>query len=230
VVRVEGEDLQPRKFSTWTPIAFACIGKLPGTIEDRSITIQLRRRRRDEKVDRLRRNRIGHFHEAASRAARWATDNATQIASLDPEISDQLHDRAADNWRPLLAIADLAGDDWPERARRAAMVLSSEAASDQDSIRTLLLADIRTAFQIKRTDRMSSSDIVVYLEGLDERPWSEFKRGKHLTKTGLARLLAPFKIYSTTIRLDGDRTSKGYFLSGFEDTFDRYLPPQTVTT
>jgi len=31
-----------------------------------------------------------------------------------------IFNRAADNWRPLLAIADLAGGEWPERARQAA--------------------------------------------------------------------------------------------------------------
>jgi len=31
-----------------------------------------------------------------------------------------LYGRAADNWRPLIAIADLAGSEWPARARRVA--------------------------------------------------------------------------------------------------------------
>jgi hypothetical protein len=32
-----------------------------------------------------------------------------------------LEDRAADTWEPLIAIADLAGDGWPARARTAAV-------------------------------------------------------------------------------------------------------------
>jgi putative DNA primase/helicase len=44
-----------------------------------------------------------------------------------------LHDRAADNWRPLLAIADAAGGAWPERARKAALTLA--AADDQSKIK-----------------------------------------------------------------------------------------------
>jgi hypothetical protein len=77
---------------------------------------------------------------------------------------------------------------------------------------------------------MSSDDIVAFLEKLDDRPWSEFNRGKAITKAGLARLLKPFRILSTTIRLDGNRTAKGYYLSAFEDAFTRYLPAQIVTT
>jgi hypothetical protein len=229
VVRTEGEDFQPRKFSTWAAIAFATIGKLPGTVEDRSIAIPLRRKRSDERVERLRRDH-SHLHQVASRAARWAADHAVKIAEADPEIPEQLHDRAADNWRPLLAIADHAAGDWPARARSVAVKLSVEGAADQDSIRTMLLADIRSAFQIKATNRLSSGDLVGHLTTLDERPWPELNKGNPITKNGLARLLRPFAISSETIRLAGDRTAKGYYLSTFDDAFARYLPPENVTT
>jgi hypothetical protein len=48
-----------------------------------------------------------------------------------------------------------------------------------------------------------------------------------MTKSVLARLLKPFKIFPTTIRLDGDRTAKGYYLGAFEDAFARYLRDET---
>lgn len=229
VVRTEGEDLQPRRFSTWAPIAFATIGKLPGTVEDRSITIPLRRRRPDEKVERLRRNHVEHLHAVASRAARFASDHSVEISALDPNIPDQLHDRAADNWRPLLAIADVAGGEWPERARIAAITLSADGAADQDSLRTMLLNDIRSCFQSKGVDRFASDALVTFLVNLDDKPWPELNKGRPITKAGLARLLKPFGILPTTIRLDGDRTAKGYYLSAFEDAFTRYLPAETVT-
>jgi hypothetical protein len=229
VVRTEGEDFQPRRFSTWAAIAFATIGKLPGTVEDRSIAIPLRRKRSDEKVERLRRDH-SHLHQVASRAARWSADHAVKIAEADPEIPEQLHDRAADNWRPLLAIADHAGGDWPVRARGVAVKLSAEGAADQDSLRTMLLTDIRAAFQLKGTDRLSSDELVRHLTTLDERPWPELNKGNPTTKNGLARLLRPFAISSGTIRLAGERTAKGYYLSAFDDAFARYLPPENVTT
>jgi hypothetical protein len=43
-----------------------------------------------------------------------------------PEVPEVLHDRERDLWRVLLAIADVAGGGWPERARRAAEDLSTE--------------------------------------------------------------------------------------------------------
>jgi Protein of unknown function (DUF3631) len=94
----------------------------------------------------------------------------------------------------------------------------------------LLLADIRAAFQLKGTDRLSSDDLVAHLISLDERPWPELTKGKPITKNGLARLLRPFGISSGTIRVAGERTAKGYYLSTFDDAFARYLPPQNVTT
>jgi hypothetical protein len=233
VVRTEGEDLQPRKFSTWAPIAFATIGKLPGTVEDRSIAIPLRRKRPDEKVERLRRNHTDHLRDVALRAARWAADQASGISDADPEIPEELHDRAADNWRPLFAIADGARGGWADRARIAALKLSAEGAADQDSMRTMLLADIRAAFRVKRADRLSSDELVGHLTGLDERPWPEMNKGKPVTKNGLARLLRPFDISSGTIRLAGEHTAKGYYVSAFDDAFARYLTPEkrhNVTT
>ena len=51
--------------------------------------------------------------------------------------------RLGDNYRLLLAIADLAGGEWPQRARQAAQRLSGTA--DTTSAGTRLLAAIRAA-------------------------------------------------------------------------------------
>ena len=230
VTRTVGDDFEPRQFSTWAPIATAGIGKLPGTIEDRGIAVNLRRRRKDECVERLRFDRVGHLKGASSRASRWTKDHIAQVASLDPETPEGLHDRAADNWQPLLAIADCAGGDWPARARRAALELSNDGAADQESIGTLLLSDIQAVFEAKGVDRISGEDLTQELLRLDERPWPEFNKGKPLTKATLARQLGKFNILSGTIRLAGGQTPRGYYLSTFDDAFARYLPPKSATT
>jgi hypothetical protein len=51
-----------------------------------------------------------------------------------------------------------------------------------------------------------------------------------MTKNTLARFVKPFGIKSGTIRLDGEKTAKGYYLAAFDDAFVRYLPSQNVTT
>ena len=105
VIRTVGEKFEPRSFSVFTPTAIAGIGSLPETLEDRSITIALRRRKKDEPITRLRRDRM-HLSVLGRRSARWAADNGNAPADADPALPDELGDRAQDNWRPLIAIAD----------------------------------------------------------------------------------------------------------------------------
>jgi hypothetical protein len=135
----------------------------------------------------------------------------------------RLNDRAVDNWRLLVAIADQAGGEWGERARAAAVELAAAAEADEESIGTLLLADIRTIFRKQGTDRLSSGALVDALTFLEERPWAEWRSGKSLTKSGLASLLRKFGIAPGTIRLDHGRTAKGYKLAAFAEAFERYL-------
>jgi hypothetical protein len=228
VIRTVGEDHQPRQFSAWAPVALAAIGHLPGTIEDRSIRIGLRRRRPDEAVEPLRLDRAGQLEELARKAARLAVDHVAELTVADPAMPEGVTNRAADNWRPLLSLADIAGGAWPERARRAAVELTGES-DEQSSIRVALLWDIRAAFGTKAVDRLSSEDLIAYLIGLEDRPWPEYRAGKAITKTQVARLLAPLHISPGTIRLPEDRTAKGYYRRVFDDAFTRYLPPGTVT-
>jgi len=95
-------------------------------VRDRAVILQLQRKPRTAKVARLRKRDCDEFALLRRKAARWAVDNFDKLRDPDPKIPDALDDRAADNWRPLLAIADLAGDDWPRRAREAACLLSGE--------------------------------------------------------------------------------------------------------
>jgi putative DNA primase/helicase len=225
MVRLVGDNHEPRQFSTHTPVAVAMIGKLPGTLADRSIPIQLRRRRSDEVVQSFRADRTEDLDRLASMAARWAIDNEAAIQDADPEI-DRLFNRDADNWRPLLAIADAAGGHWPASARQAARALVAIGAADNESTGAMLFADIRAAFETRGGDRISSEELVAYLHGCEDRPWPEFgKSGKPISKAQLARLLRQFRICSGTVRL-GERTFKGYLRKDFEDAFERYIDPR----
>jgi putative DNA primase/helicase len=223
VVRTVGDNHLPRRFSTWAPVALAAIGHLPGTVEDRSIIIRLRRRRPDEAIESLRQGRTRRLDTLARKAARWVADNAAALAAADPAMPAGLYNRVADNWHPLLAIADAAGGGWPERARHAAVTLTRDGAEDGESVKVKLLADIHAAFMARGTDRMTSGDLVAYLTGLDERPWPDYRNGKPITKAQIARLLKPLRISSGSIRLDDGRTPKGYYRAAFEDAFRRYI-------
>jgi Protein of unknown function (DUF3631)/Primase C terminal 2 (PriCT-2) len=223
VIRTVGEDFEPRSFSTYSACAIALIGRLPATLADRSVPIELRRRRADEPIEAFRFDRVAHLDEVARKAARWALDNADRIRAADPNMPDGVFNRAADNWRPLLAIADAAGGEWPARARQAVQCTGATATGDDQSVRVLLLSDIRAVFAERDLDRLSSADLVWALNSIEGRPWAEWNRGKGLSPNGLARQLAPFGIAPGTIRTTTG-TPKGYQLAQFDDAFARYLP------
>jgi len=228
VVRSARGDFEPRTYRTWCPKAVALIGRMADTIEDRSIMIPLKRCVSGEKPERLRFDCLDQLAPTQRRAYRWAKDNIDRIRQADPCIPAELGDRAADNWRHLLAIADLVGGDWPCRARVAAVALSRSRADSEENISELLLGDIRDLFDKRHTNRMFSEDIVHALAEMDDRPWPEFAHGKAITKTKLARLLKPFGIHTMTFRIGRDMR-KGYSADGFRDAFARYVPSKTVT-
>ena len=123
-----------------------------------------------------------------------------------------------------MAIADLAGGEWPESARQALIGLCSEAQAADESIGVRLLFDVRGIFQDRDEARMPSVELSAALAEIETSPWGEWgKSGKPLSAAKLARLLGPFVIVPHSVRV-GDKTPKGYELDDFRDAFERYLP------
>src|SRR6202047_360009 len=152
VIRVVGEAMEVREFSTFAPAAIAMIGHLPGTLADRSIEITLKRKRVDELVESFRHDRTEELDQLARKCARWAADNIARLREVDPEVPATLLRRAADQWRPLLAIAEVAGGDWPRKAREIAA-----RTVDADQMKRIgLLADIREVFEAKEVEEIKS--------------------------------------------------------------------------
>jgi putative DNA primase/helicase len=221
-----GEDFEVRSFSTYGAIAIALIGQLPGTLADRSVPIALMRRKRDEAITSFRLDRVEHLVVLARKLARWAADNAEAVASVEPEMPAGLYNRAADNWRPLLAIATVAGGDWLARGHKAALA-SAGADVDEVSRLELLLGDARDVFDglTSDTDRISSAHLIEKLCEIVPRPWGEYgKRKKPLTQNQLARLLKPLGIVPQVLRI-GAETPSGYFRHQFKEAWERFLSP-----
>jgi hypothetical protein len=226
VIRTVGDDHEPRRFRCDGPVAFAGIGKLPGTMEDRAIKIAMRRKRRDEPVERFRPDRLERFKQLAQRAARWVQDNLDQLRMIDdPDVPEALHDRAADCWRPLLAIAELAGGEWPQRARTAARALT-QSTEDSASNRVLLLADLRELFDGEKSGVLFTTEILEALHERVDRPWCEYgRRHDKITARGVASLLKPLGIKTNQDLWRGSDHARGYRREDFEDAFARYLTP-----
>ncbi len=155
VTRVVGDAYEPSTFSTRAATAIAMIGRLPPTLEDRSLAVRMRRRRPDEAGARLRADRCPELDLLARKAARWAADNVEALRAADPDVPACLQNRTVDNWRPLIAIADAAGGDWPARVRQIAEHTASAAdAAQSDAV--MLLGDIRAVFAEAQSERLRS--------------------------------------------------------------------------
>lgn len=233
--RCVGDNQEPRLFACHAPMALAGIGSLPGTIEDRAIKILMRRRRRNETIEPIDDATHATAERLRAEAARWARDHASKLRAARPDMGGLIN-RAADRWRALYAIADLAGGEWPQRARAAQAAIRGADDDDADSLGERLLADLRdvfndwTAEQVRAgakpedATEIESEEIVKRLIAMEGRPWADMpgRRGGPLTKARLARLLAPFRIYPGDV---GPKTArrKGYAVLAFSDAFERHL-------
>jgi hypothetical protein len=225
------EGYEVRQFSAWAPAALAAIGRLPNTLEDRSIIIRLERKLPGEKVEALRINRTERLKMLAQRAARFALDNATALAEADPEIPQGIENRMADNWRPLLAVADQTGGRWAAIARNVAAEMCRSIRAQ--SMRELLLEDLRELFDapvgsgsLETPTELFTEEILKALHDRDDRPWPEFRDDKPITSRQMASLLKPLKVKTSRTVRRGDITAKGYKREWLADAFTRYLGPK----
>jgi putative DNA primase/helicase len=226
VIRCVGDKHEVRAFSVFGFCVLACIGALPGTLEDRSIPIEMRRARKEEKPARIGKADKAAMDMIRSKCQRFVQDNLPKLVDVDPELPDCLSNRQADNWRPLIAIAELAGPVWRQDAVDAALKLSGQRENERTSDGIRLLSDIRQLFAAKSdVDRIHSANLCAELAHLEGRQWSEYSKGKALTQTALAAMLEKYGIEPKQLRI-GPESKKGYYLAAFADAFSRYLPQE----
>ena len=224
-LRCEGESNEVRAFNVFAPAVLCGIGSLPGTLHDRSITIRLDRAKPDELREQFDSRRVEHETELCRKLARWCADNRARLEACDPVLPSGAFNRLADNWRPLFAIAEIAGGDWPQRAADAFAKLMSREDSDAQGVGAALLADIADTFTAAGADKLPSAEIVDALAKIEGREWAEWGRArKPISPNQLAKLLCRFKVSPRTIKLPDGTTAKGYHREMFNEAFERYLP------
>ena len=225
----QGANQDVRNFAVFCPKALAGIGKLPDTVGDRAIPIQLVRRSRDEKVERFRK-REAEKGASIIRAGleSWAKLPGVieRLREARPSLPDALSDRQQDICEPPLAIADMAAGNWPERARAALVNLYGQS-DDDESLGVKLLSDIREAFNGAQSDEIATLDMLKALVDQDtDAPWASWRESR--LKNGntkgpamkLARSLKPYGIRSEKL----DASIRGFLRKHFEEAWMRYLP------
>lgn len=120
VYRVQGKGVE--SFEVFSPKIIAGIGKLPDTVEDRSIQIELSR------STPTKRFRYREAVQESGQLRRYLAANTGResvqesIRTVRPTLPGFLNDRQADSWEPLLAIAEVIGCE--EQTRQACRELT----------------------------------------------------------------------------------------------------------
>ena len=207
----------------------------------RTITIEMKPKRGSEKVERFRHIDDDGLRQLREQAKRWAADNGETLRDAGPDISG-LNNRVSENWWMQFAIADLAGGEWPELARRAARKLSEAEEVSSISVRAIAaiqgIFDGRDRFELLtaketpeqaeaiaatlRVDEFSSAELVERLAADASGPWAEWKAGKPITQAQLARVLKPFRIGPLLFRSKSGAVVRGYRRFQFEEAWDLY--------
>jgi Protein of unknown function (DUF3631) len=203
--------------------AIAAIGGLPDTITDRAVVIHMRRRAPGEHVAPFRfRRDTPPLRRLGSQLHDWARGSRVLAALRDAEPDLPVDDRPADNWTPLVALADLAGGDWPGRARKACEVRTAGAAEDDvaGSLPLRLLHDLALIFGDAQC--LYTTTILARLYHLDESPWRDYY-GRPFSARDLAERLRSHEVLSRDVRESGGPNRKGYRRDDLVPAWSRYL-------
>jgi hypothetical protein len=217
---------------TFCPKAFAGLEPLPPTLARRSIPIVLQRRKPQQVVKSAIHLLLPqNTRKFTSWMKDWAKKRLDQIANNFEEYESKTptlpgfspHQQECS--RVLIALADLIGGHWPEKARAALLAIFREQQNRETSV-VQLLSDIRDAFAHHHNpERLFTAELLEYLHSLDHRTWYEWNnQGEPITAQALSRLLRKsFEIGPRTLRRKKEKL-RGYQQSDFIEHWERYLP------
>lgn len=220
VSEVNGEHV-PTAFSTWCPMAIAGIGSQRDTLMSRSVIISLRRKLPDEKVARLPHDLHSQLLRVRRQAARWAADNAVRLGAMTVEPPACGNDRMQDNFTPLWRIAAVLGGPWPDRIAAAYIAQAATDDDDAEPAGIMMLRDIAEIFVGHRSDRVATTEVVMDLIGLEDRPWSDWRNGRPITAQSVAKQMKPFGVKAKVLKLNGTAT-RVYLRSEVDAAAARY--------
>jgi putative DNA primase/helicase len=189
---------------------------LDPAVRSRCIVIDLLPKLPDETVINFKHAKEDERFEMLRRQLR-----AIAIRDAAPAMPDGFGGRLAENYALLFAIADLAGGDWPERARAAAVKLDRQHTAP--SLGRQLLAvfyDLFNQCGDEVTSRQVERAALVYSD-----EFANYKnRGRGINKWEVSHLLRPYNIAPGFVHPRGRALSdRGYHAEQFRIVFKHYL-------
>jgi hypothetical protein len=98
---------EPHRYSTFAPLSLAAIGRLPLPLMHRSVVIAMQRHDGNSELQRFA-GRDPAIDYIYGRLRFWSREVSL---NADPDMPAELRNRQADNWRPLVAVADSFGGE-----------------------------------------------------------------------------------------------------------------------
>jgi hypothetical protein len=234
--RVVGNSVLTEDSPCFAAVMMAGLGWLPDTLLSRSVIIRMHRRLKSEKVAQFRgRTSIPEGEKIGAQLAAWARSVFGDAETARPEMPDGVEDRQADAWEPLLAVADLAGGEWPELAREAAVALVKVNRETPPSLKLRLLQDSRLVFfqnlqeaARARPKGLLTEMVLSELHDLEDAPWKTINKGEPFTTVELRNRFFDYGVEPEQLRPypgDNHTQRRGYPLGPFALAWRRYLPP-----
>ena len=149
-------------------------------------------------------------HYLAEVLESWAMTHLGAVADSWPDMPDGADNRLADIWEPLITVADVAGGEWPARARAAFTELGSGRESSSPTVAPgqRIIGDLAAVWPADES-RLASSTVIGRLVALRGAPYGQLWPQPELAGGELAALLAPFGIAPAKLRVDG-QSLRGY--------------------
>ncbi len=224
VLRVEGKDFKVKAFEVFAPIAMDGIGSLPDTLTDRCIIVRLVRKARSQAVAEFTLDETVDLAGLARKAARWSADNSEMACKLRPATPKALHDRARDNWAPLLRIAMAISPDVLALAQAAATALAMKDEEVDDDLPLTLLRDCMEIRKTTTGEHIATSSLIGALASMIDSPWADWKgTGRPVSGAMVKNLLRPFAV-APCLYGTGNSRFRGYRWALIEAAFEPYTP------
>jgi hypothetical protein len=197
---------ETKTFDVWGAICSASIDPLPPTQQTRAITLgmQVALVKDISDNEQLEDGTAPKLIELHRQLIAWAAALHSLSKPVLPAVLAQQPGRVADLWRPLVAIAELAGGVWP--ARVAAAIAANLKAERLPGMQERVLISLRRAFDMQayrdqkkspavldrapdNPSRLTTSTLVErFCQEVDEE-WSTANRGHPVNAFFLRRML-----------------------------------------
>ena len=223
VERING-NWQTVWYDPFCPKACSLIGtNLPSPLLGRCLLIELWPLKPGEtvvEVNPFDQGLMEAFKTLRRKLARWSNDNALTLKTAEPLFPAGFTNRPRANAKLLLAIAELAGDEWAEQARAAVDKLLREKR--EPSWLELLLQELWAVFVSKGGKGIESAALVKRLTADPTSVWCEYGRGHSVTQREVAALLRKVHIRPHQI---GKSRKSGYHRQDFleKEIFEHFL-------